>query len=415
MYEGDGLDRTGNKELDYEILRWFNDRMVELVNMYIDIGNDTGWDEDYFMFCFPRNFVEDNFQLCKQIVLDIRDILISNIVYGDIRLLYKYVLYNIIIDAIDTINDSWEEEFEESFCPMSDELVQKIYKQANYVYKSGVTEEQIDDDYDHPFYFIRALHSEDIFYDVIFDDTEFDIDECDRWVMYCTQKIRNKEWQPYDISDVLELASRPVKEAYDKACKESTKLDLSDEMFIVQEIDSAIKLLCNRIKDIECMSENEISNYIEYMLKRLLYLNRNIEIEREALLGFASVNIGEADMILYRNNGGYENIAVIENKFYNPDFKEIKQLLGYLNIYFKFGVTITINDKRKLGDVMEAIYNYLLVQKENIHVVRIEKIGDYILRSTIQNPEDSRQINCYHFILNLNMDDRKEWARIARK
>lgn len=414
MYEGDGLDKTGNKELDYEILRWFNDRMIELVDMYIDVGDDAGCDEDYFMVCFPRNFVEDNFHLCKQIVLDIRDMLTSKVVYDDLRLLYQYVLYNIIIDGITSMDDLWEEGFEKEFCPMSNELIQKIYKQANYVYKEGVTEEEISDD-DHPFHFIKFLHSENIFYDVIFDDTKFDIDMCDSWVMFCTQKIRDKEWQPYDISDELELASRPVKEAYNKVCQESEKLDLSDEMFIVQEIDSAIKLLCNRIKDIESMSENEISNYIEYMLKRLLYLSRNIEIEREALLGFASVNIGEADMVLYRNSGRYENIAVIENKFYNPNFKEIKQLLGYFNISFKFGVTITINDRKKLGDVMGAMYGYLKSEKENIQVVHIEKMGDYILRSTILNPEDSRQINCHHFILNINSEERKEWAKDARK
>lgn len=31
MYEGDGIEKTGNHGLDYEILRWFNDRMIELV------------------------------------------------------------------------------------------------------------------------------------------------------------------------------------------------------------------------------------------------------------------------------------------------------------------------------------------------------------------------------------------------
>lgn len=60
MYEGDGLDKTGNDKLDHEILRWFNNRMIELVDLYIDMGDDSGWDEDYLMQCFPRNFVEDS-------------------------------------------------------------------------------------------------------------------------------------------------------------------------------------------------------------------------------------------------------------------------------------------------------------------------------------------------------------------
>ncbi len=53
-------------------------------------------------------------------------------------------------------------------------------------------------------------------------------------------------------------------------------------------------------------------------------------------------------MVLYRNNDrGYNNIAVIENKMYNlHKFKEIKQLLGYMNIHVKLGITITSIRKR---------------------------------------------------------------------
>ncbi len=415
MYEGDGIEKTGNQKLDYEILRWFNDRMIELVNMYIDIGNDCGWNEDFLMRCFPRNFVEDNLLLCKRIVFDIRDILKSDIIFTDIRLLYQFVLFHIITIEIETIDDLWEEGFEKGFLPIGEELIKKIYQEKQYVYNSALTQELVDDEC-HPIHFINSLQSEGIFYDVIFDDTEFDIDTCDRCVMYCTQKIKNKEWQPYDISEVLELASRTVKEEYYKVAKDSNDLSLNDEMFIIQEIDSIIKLLCNRITDINKLTENEISNYVEYMLKRLLFLNRNIQIEREALLGFSSIKIGEADMVLYRNNErGYDNIAVIENKFYNAQFKEIKQLLGYMNMHFKFGVTITINKERKLIDVVDSMQKYMEQEKESLHLIKVEKKKEYIIYSTMKKPQDDQIMNCYHFILNLNEDERKNWSREARK
>lgn len=51
MYEGDGISKTGNAELDYDILRWFNDRMICLIDIYIDVGNDTEWDDDYLGIC----------------------------------------------------------------------------------------------------------------------------------------------------------------------------------------------------------------------------------------------------------------------------------------------------------------------------------------------------------------------------
>lgn len=415
MYEGDGLNKTGDLELDYEILRWFNNRMIDMVSMYIDVGNDSSWDEDYFMQCFPRNFIEENFHMCKQIVLDIRDVLISDIIHTHMRLLYQYVLYNIIINQIEWIDELWENGFEVGFSPMENETIKKIYNAMNYTYIEQITEEEYDDE-EHPIHFIEYLQSQDIFYDSIFDDTEFDIELCDGWVMHCTEKIKNKEWVPYDLEELLDIASRPIKDEYYKVCKDNIEIDLSDEMFIIQEIDSVIKLLCNRSIDIEKLSENEISNYIEYMLKRLLYLNRKIEIEREAILGFSNKRLGEADMMLYRNDGGYDNIAIIESKFYNSNFKEIKQLLGYLNMHFKFGVTITISNISRLSKAMEAMQKYLENEKESLNIIQIEKIKEYVLCSTMKNSENKDQLmNCYHFILNINEDERKQWAMEARR
>lgn len=211
------------------------------------------------------------------------------------------------------------------------------------------------------------------------------------------------------------MSSRPIKEQYYKVAKESNDLNLPDELFIVQEIDNIIKLLCNRITDIRKLEESEISNYIEYMLKRLLVLNRDIQIEREALLGFSNVKIGEADMVLYRNNDrGYNNIAVIENKMYNTQFKEIKQLLGYMNIHVKLGITITINKKKKLVDVIEALRNYLENEKNNLHIVQVEKKKEYLLHTTMKNQQDDTTINCYHFVLSLNDEEHEKWAKEIR-
>ncbi len=414
MYEGDGLDKTGNEELDYEILRWFNNRMIELVDLFIDIGDDSGWDEDYLLNCFPRNFVEDNFELCKHIILDIKDILESEIIYTNIRPLYKYVLFHIITGEIEFINETEENSFEETFSPMNVELVKEIYKAKNYEYNSKLAEEVIEDE-EHPIHFIRFLQSEDIFYDVVFDELALDVDICDGIIMSCIEKLKNKEWQPHDISGILELASRPVKEEYYKVVKESKDLNLPDEQFIVQEIDSVIKLLCNRTREIQELSENQISNYIEYMLKRLLILNRDIQIEREELLGFSSVEIGKADMILFRNNNrGYDNIAVIESKMYNAHFNEIKQLLGYMNIHVKLGITITINKNRGLADVIEAMSNYIEREKENLHILQVDKEREYMLHTTIKNLQDNSVINCYHFVLQLNGEEFERYAKEVR-
>ena len=205
------------------------------------------------------------------------------------------------IQEMEIINNAIDDGGENVLSPIDVGLVKEIYKAKKYEYNSKLTREIIEDE-NYPIHFIDFLQSEEFFYEVIFDDIELDTDYCDRIVLSCIEKIENKEWQPYDITEVLELASRPIKEQYYKVVKESNNLNLPDELFIVQEIDNIIKLLCNRIADIRKLTENEISNYIEYMLKRLLVLNRDIQIEREVLLGFSNVKIGEADMVLYRNN-----------------------------------------------------------------------------------------------------------------
>jgi len=69
-----------------------------------------------------------------------------------------------------------------------------------------------------------------VLFHIIIEIETVDDDTCDRYVMYCTQKIRDKEWQPYDISEALELVSRPVKEEYYKVVKDSNDLSLNNEI-----------------------------------------------------------------------------------------------------------------------------------------------------------------------------------------
>lgn len=162
MYEGYGLEKTGNEKLDYEILRWINNRMIELIDLYIDLGDGSGWDEDYLMCCFPRSFVEDNFALCKRIILDIKDILDSDIVYANMRLLYKYILFNIVTYEIEYINNMIDDGGENILLPINVELVREIYKAKKYDYNSKLTKEIIEDE-NHPIHFIDFLQSEEIF------------------------------------------------------------------------------------------------------------------------------------------------------------------------------------------------------------------------------------------------------------
>ena len=99
MITTDFEDRyTENQELNREILRWINQRILSLVRMYKELGDDTGWDYEYLGLCFPRTFMEDNgIEKCVQIVNDICDILQDEYIRRKLKLIYKYVLIKIMV------------------------------------------------------------------------------------------------------------------------------------------------------------------------------------------------------------------------------------------------------------------------------------------------------------------------------
>ena len=46
--------------------------------------------------------------------------------------------------------------------------------------------------------------------------------------------------------------------------------------------------------------------------------------------------------------------------------------------------------------------------------ILIDQLSQYILRSQIEKTENQGVMNCYHFVLNLNENQRKEWAFQSR-
>ena len=67
---------TKNPNLNKKILLWINQRILSLVRMYQELGEDIGWDCEYLKICFPRTFIEDNgIEKCLRVLNDISDIL----------------------------------------------------------------------------------------------------------------------------------------------------------------------------------------------------------------------------------------------------------------------------------------------------------------------------------------------------
>lgn len=216
-YEG---QYTENQILNQEILLWINQRILSLVIMYKEVGDDVGWDYEYLKICFPRIFIEDNgTEKCLQILNDICDILQANYIRRELKLIYKYVLIK-IIEHFQYLYDDARKCGEEELCniyfpPLDEKLAKKIYEEFGYEFEKR-EEIESDDDETPPELLIKyGLEDTDgLFWDDVFDDTE--IEFIDPFIEECIDKIEQGELVPWDLEYYIDLMSRPTKERYYK-------------------------------------------------------------------------------------------------------------------------------------------------------------------------------------------------------
>ena len=133
------------------------------------------------------------------------------------------------------------------------------------------------------------------------------------------------------------------------------------------------------------------------------------------------MDLGESDFVIYGNDKSYLNIAVVESKLIERFIDGYKQLLGYLNPSFMFGITISINKNKQLGVASDYIKRKLDANHDDFKLVNIVEnpLGDkfkYIIKSEHVLPEDgSRTMSVYHLIINLYDLGRKRIAIESRK
>lgn len=247
---------TKNQELNREILIWINERILSLLDMYLDMGNDTEWDFEYLYICFPRNYIEDNeTKECLRVLNDIYDILKSSYIQKNMKLLYKYVLIKLIEHYQVLYEDAKmcknQDLCDIYFSPVEEVLAKKIYSEFGYEFKKIKADDILAEDENHPQIFIE-MSLEDIdglFWDDVFDDTEIDIDWIDQFVEECIDKIKQGQFVQWDLDNYLDLISRGVKERYQK---------VKPLLIKIQE------------KMTDVMAENVVSDYIKPNMKKSL-------------------------------------------------------------------------------------------------------------------------------------------------
>lgn len=137
-------------------------------------------------------------------------------------------------------------------------------------------------------------------------------------------------------------------------------------------------------------------------------------------MGRALKSIGETDLYLYKeDNTGIIDYTILENKIIDKFQDQYYQLIGYLNHFFEFGITLSINRDKSLQEGYKFIIEKLNDFKgQKFEPIKIGKIGiekNYILFSEHVVPENGNRMRIYHMILQLNDKERKFAALKARK
>ena len=378
MITTDFEDRyTENQDLNREILRWINQRILSLVRMYKELGDDTGWDYEYLGLCFPRTFMEDNgIEKCVQIVNDICDILQDEYIRRKLKLIYKYVLIKIVKHyqiMYEDYKKSGEEEICNIFFPSMDEkLVKKIYKEFGYeCEKRG--EIEFSDDEDNPEILIQyGLEDIDsLFWNDVFDCTE--IEFIDPFIEECIDKIEQGVLVPWDLEYYVDLMSRPTKERYYKVktilnrAYEKLEDTTAEKMIAAyvstdtrkclnkEELLKDICLACKMLhgsKEILRKGENNYNTYIRDLLR-----SKGYDVSDQTFRGESESKkqIGEID---------FEIMKTTEVPFAIFEALNMQSFSANQREYFIKHLTKLIDNYNPMGVSISFLVSYIKCQKE---------------------------------------------------
>lgn len=400
-----GVD-TGDEGLNEEILRYQNGIVEEMFDVAIDLLEGNQWEKEELMFYLPRNYVEDHPDMGRRILLDIRDLIHSRVKRRVLKPLYEYVLYQVLDEYLILMEDLYGSTKRQ----LPEELKERIVRTMG---EHGFSTEETE-------FTIDMLEDLKYFYEVLFWDYDFMPDVVDSVALGVLEDRPVAEMMGIDIDQYVDIMAPDIREDFLRKREQDARMDVDDESFVVQELYSAIKILEKRTLEIESFSEAQICNYLDAMLTRIMYLKNRIIVSREEPIGFANILLGEADFFLYRQEEVYENIAIVECKFINKAFRELKQLLGYLNQNFQFGVTITINREYSLENakmrVWEALHRHQEADERFVKNIYESSLFNNLYISEHTVPEESKKsMRIYHFILNLNQQTRKLIAKSVRE
>lgn len=398
MYQINLNDASYSDKYNEELSRFVSSNTVEMLEYHME---DPGPDLDNL---FPEVYVDSHSRLeCLKVLKTLRDRMQSFVFYDSLTPLQEYVLYNTI--------GSW---IEMERCQGFD-----LHRTAPDYLRALIKAEAQE-----PEYVLSVIEDLGEYTDIFFEDTDFDSESLRGFVQLAIHNPERflKEMSYEDLDQYIEVMPADVAEEYqefrEKIKPKTQNIEIvCSEDDIVKSVYEAMKSFARRVVDHKDKGEVVLTRDLHELLVKDL-VSHGVTIAREHTLGRAAKTIGETDLYFYMCNGKETiDIAVLENKVIEKFKDQYLQLMGYLNPYFKFGMTVSINKKFTIDEAEKKIASDLRSITGDFAVTDVyqPKNGEHYLLSEHIVPETKKKMRVYHFILNLSDGCRANAASEARK
>ena len=397
LIQVDIVDYDNLSDLGLRITQYVNSNLKDIIRVLLDIlETDLDFELDGF---FPRDYLMRIPQECRNAVDELYEIICSKNIRDFIKPKYEYLLYAVLCwwkDCADDENDLLVH-------PIDDTLKRDL---DNH---DGANILKWIQDYEEYFY-------------ICFQDHDFLPETLNSMVMLYLRNPKLLEilFQHDKLDDYIDLMECDLRERYLEV-RSNQKDDLSTSLSesIVMELIMVLKRFQKRIVHFENRDEVEITADIQDAIAGILNNKYGLHISREFTMGRAIKKLGETDLYIYAEKEGYiVDYAVLENKYIENFTNQYNQLMGYLNPYFQFGITLSMNREMSLKNGFDEIENELNNIKGDFKPVKIQRIGvrdTMMIASEHIVPETGDRMRVFHLIFQLNDKERKEVAALARK
>ena len=397
MIQVDIVDYDNLSDLGLRITQYVNSNLKDIIRVLLDIlETDPDFELDGF---FPRDYLMRKPQECRNAVDELYEIICSKNIRDFIKPKYEYLLYAVLCwwkDCADDENDLLVH-------PIDDTLKRDLDNDDGANILNWIQ------DYEEYFY-------------ICFQDHDFLPETLDSMVMLYLRNPKLLEilFQHDKLDDYIDLMECDLRERYLEV-RSNQKDDLSTSLpeSIVMELIMVLKRFQKRIVHFENRDEVEITADIQDAIAGILNNKYGLHISREFTMGRAIKKLGETDLYIYAEKEGHiVDYAVLENKYIENFTNQYNQLMGYLNPYFQFGITLSMNREMSLKNGFDEIENELNNIKGDFKPVKIQRIGEGDTMMIISEhiiPETGNRMRVFHLIFQLSDKERKEVAALARK